>query len=210
MLPAGAPPPATPTRAPRGLPPQQPQHRLHLLACRPPRPGPEATSPLVLVLVVHRHDRHHHPCLLGVQENRERWTTTLPLLSRGIILRIRRNEEDGSGESTVKLCGPEGSVDPKLWRERTRALGDDATIEGDWAADRRLRWSPTAHISCGGCCPRLRKHWRPTCCWGLTGWSCSTRSMPGSGRRREAGRRGRRRAVGTRRWLAVPGAVHTR
>jgi hypothetical protein len=27
----------------------------------------------VLVLVVHRHDRHLHPCLLGVQENRERW-----------------------------------------------------------------------------------------------------------------------------------------
>jgi hypothetical protein len=28
----------------------------------------------VLVLVVHRHDRHLHPCLLGVQENRERWS----------------------------------------------------------------------------------------------------------------------------------------
>ena len=28
----------------------------------------------MLVLVVHRHDRHLHPCLLGVQENRERWT----------------------------------------------------------------------------------------------------------------------------------------
>jgi heme-degrading monooxygenase HmoA len=28
----------------------------------------------VLALVVHRHDRHLHPCLLGVQENRERWT----------------------------------------------------------------------------------------------------------------------------------------
>jgi hypothetical protein len=31
----------------------------------------------VLVLVVHRHDRHLHPCLLGVQENRERWTGRL-------------------------------------------------------------------------------------------------------------------------------------
>jgi hypothetical protein len=41
----------------------------------PPRgPGPVVTGLLVLVLVVHRHDRHLHPCLLGVQENRERWT----------------------------------------------------------------------------------------------------------------------------------------
>jgi hypothetical protein len=31
------------------------------------------TGLLMLVLVVHRHDRHLHPCLLGVQENRERW-----------------------------------------------------------------------------------------------------------------------------------------
>jgi hypothetical protein len=29
-------------------------------------------------------------------------------------------------------------VDPTLWQERTRAFGDDAKIEGDWAADRRL------------------------------------------------------------------------
>jgi len=27
----------------------------------------------LLVVVVHRHDRHLHPCLSGVQENRERW-----------------------------------------------------------------------------------------------------------------------------------------
>jgi hypothetical protein len=38
-------------------------------------PGPVATGPLVWVLVVHRHDRHLHPCLLGVQENRERWSS---------------------------------------------------------------------------------------------------------------------------------------
>jgi hypothetical protein len=44
-----------------------------LLARRPPGPGPVVTGRLVLVLVVHRHDRHLHPCLLGVQENRERW-----------------------------------------------------------------------------------------------------------------------------------------
>src|SRR5215213_5869999 len=46
---------------------QQPQDRLHLLARRPPRPGPVVTGLLVLVLVVHRHDRHLHLCLLGVQ-----------------------------------------------------------------------------------------------------------------------------------------------
>src|SRR5215216_5036605 len=56
---------------------QQPQHRLKLLARRPPGPGPVVTGLLVLVLVVHRHDRHLHPCLLGVQENRERWTRVL-------------------------------------------------------------------------------------------------------------------------------------
>jgi hypothetical protein len=48
---------------------------LHLLARRPPGPGPVVPGLLTLVLVVHRHDRHLHPCLLGVQENRERWTS---------------------------------------------------------------------------------------------------------------------------------------
>jgi hypothetical protein len=28
----------------------------------------------LLVVVVHRHEGHLHPCLPGVQENRERWT----------------------------------------------------------------------------------------------------------------------------------------
>jgi NlpC/P60 family len=41
-----------------------------------PGPRPVVAGLLVLVLVVHRHDRHHHPCLSGVQENRERWTRT--------------------------------------------------------------------------------------------------------------------------------------
>src|SRR5215216_1393577 len=57
---------------------EQPQHRVHLLARRPPGPGPVVPGLRVLVLVVHRHDRHLHPCLLGVQENRERWTRNLP------------------------------------------------------------------------------------------------------------------------------------
>jgi hypothetical protein len=64
-----------------GLAAQQPQHRLHLLARRPPGPRPVIPSLLAWVLVIHRHDRHLHPCLLGVQENRERWTTRSPSLS---------------------------------------------------------------------------------------------------------------------------------
>jgi hypothetical protein len=65
----------------------------------------------------------------------------LPLLRRGIILRAR-GKKDGSGDSTVKLRGPEGCLDPALWHRRIEAFGgdaeDDAKIEGDWAADRRL------------------------------------------------------------------------
>jgi hypothetical protein len=61
----------------------------------------------------------------------------LPLFARGIILRIRKIQ-DGPDDSTLKLRGPEGSMDPELWNDRTRAFGDDAKIEGDWAADRRL------------------------------------------------------------------------
>jgi hypothetical protein len=61
----------------------------------------------------------------------------LPLLARGIILRIRKIQ-DRPDDATLKLRGPEGSMDPELWRDRTRAFGDDAKIEGDWAADRRL------------------------------------------------------------------------
>jgi hypothetical protein len=63
--------------------------------------------------------------------------TMLPLLSRGIIIRVRRNK-DGSGESTLKLRGPEGGVDPERWRQRTRASGKAARIEGDWTADHHL------------------------------------------------------------------------
>jgi hypothetical protein len=61
----------------------------------------------------------------------------LPLLARGVILRIRKIQH-GPGDSTLKLRGPEGSVDPELWHRRTQAFGGDAKIEGDWAADRRL------------------------------------------------------------------------
>jgi hypothetical protein len=60
----------------------------------------------------------------------------LALLARGIILRVRR-DQDRSGGSTLKLRGPEGCVDPDLWGDQ---IGDDedAKIEGDWMADRHL------------------------------------------------------------------------
>ena len=61
----------------------------------------------------------------------------LPLFERGIILRFRRGT-GGTDDSTLKLRGSEGGVDPELWRRRTRAFGDSARIEGDWAADRHL------------------------------------------------------------------------
>jgi len=61
----------------------------------------------------------------------------LPLLARGVILRARKIQ-DSPDDSTLKLRGPEGGVDPDLWRRRTRAFGDDARIEGDWVTDRHL------------------------------------------------------------------------
>jgi hypothetical protein len=62
---------------------------------------------------------------------------TLPLFARGIILRVRK-KRDSPDDSTLKLRAPEGSVDPGLWRRRTREFGNDARIEGDWVTDRRL------------------------------------------------------------------------
>jgi hypothetical protein len=61
----------------------------------------------------------------------------LPLLDRGAILRVRKIQ-DGPDDSTLKLRGLEGGVDLRLWRQRTRAFGDDARIEGDWVTDRHL------------------------------------------------------------------------
>jgi hypothetical protein len=66
----------------------------------------------------------------------------LPLLDRGIILRARGKPGGSGGESTVKLRGREGFLDPARWRNRIERLGGDAEenakIEGDWAADRRM------------------------------------------------------------------------
>jgi hypothetical protein len=62
---------------------------------------------------------------------------TLPLLARGIILQVRQ-DAGHAGVATLKLRGPDASIDPELWHRRTQALDDDARIEGDWTADRHL------------------------------------------------------------------------
>ena len=59
----------------------------------------------------------------------------LPLLGRGVILRVRTKKKD-TGDITVKLRGTDGGIDVAAWTERVKDL-DDAKIEGDWA-DRRL------------------------------------------------------------------------
>lgn len=61
----------------------------------------------------------------------------LPLLARGVILRVRKRA-DHADDATLKLRGPEGCIDPELWQQRTRAFGKQARIEGDWVADRHL------------------------------------------------------------------------
>jgi len=63
-------------------------------------------------------------------------SAALPLLTRGLILRLRST--GGDADLTVKLRGPEGCVDPQGWRRRTRSAGKWAKIEGDWAGPRRL------------------------------------------------------------------------
>jgi hypothetical protein len=61
----------------------------------------------------------------------------LPLLSRGVIIRIRQREGEDD-DATLKLRGPEGCIDPDLWRRRTRSFGKRAKLEGDWAGKRHL------------------------------------------------------------------------
>jgi hypothetical protein len=60
----------------------------------------------------------------------------LALSARGLILRLRST--DGKADSTLKLRGPGGGLDPESWRRRTRSAGKKAKIEGDWAGSRRL------------------------------------------------------------------------
>jgi hypothetical protein len=59
----------------------------------------------------------------------------LPLLARGVILRVRATKKK-SGDVTLKLRGPDGCINVPAW---TTGVGNlaDAKIEGDWA-DRRL------------------------------------------------------------------------
>ena len=61
----------------------------------------------------------------------------LPLLSRGIIIRIRQREGEDD-DATLKLRGPEGCLDPDLWRGRTESFGKRAKLEGDWVGKRHL------------------------------------------------------------------------
>jgi hypothetical protein len=61
----------------------------------------------------------------------------LPLLSRGVIIRIRQREGEDD-DATLKLRGPEGCIDPDLWRRRTKSSGKRAKLEGDWVGKRHL------------------------------------------------------------------------
>ena len=63
--------------------------------------------------------------------------TALPLLSRGVIIRIRQREDEDD-DATLKLRGPEGCIDPELWHGRTGSFGKRAKLEGDWVGERHL------------------------------------------------------------------------
>ena len=45
----------------------------------------------------------------------------LPLLERGVILRVRATKKT-SGDITLKLRGPDGGIDAAAWDERTASL----------------------------------------------------------------------------------------
>jgi hypothetical protein len=70
----------------------------------------------------------------------------LPLLGRGVILRVRAKKS--GGDVTLKLRGPDGCLDVAAWRARTAGL--DAKIEGDWAARRLVSGSLDAELSAAG------------------------------------------------------------
>src|SRR3954447_26425727 len=59
----------------------------------------------------------------------------LPLLARGVIIRVRAKAK--SGDVTIKLRGPDGCLDVKAWSKHAESFTGKAKIEGDWA-DRRL------------------------------------------------------------------------
>jgi hypothetical protein len=72
----------------------------------------------------------------------------LPLLDRGVILRVRE-KKSSSGDSTVKLRGPDGCIDIEAWRTRAARFDGDSKIEGDWAG-RRLVSASLDHDLDGG------------------------------------------------------------
>ena len=80
----------------------------------------------------------------GVAERRRIWfgevvdgldgQDSLPLLGRGVILRVRDKHKS---DATLKLRAPDGAIDAAAWKDRTKDLGKAAKLEGDWAGDRR-------------------------------------------------------------------------
>ena len=64
----------------------------------------------------------------------------LPLLDRGVILRVRAKKD--SGEVTLKLRGADGCIDVPAWD--AASLAGEKKIEGDWADRRQVSASLTA------------------------------------------------------------------
>jgi hypothetical protein len=81
----------------------------------------------------------------GEPEQREIWfgeiidglagRDALPLLERGVILRLRDKRKS---DATLKLRAPDGAINAAAWKERTNDLGKAAKLEGDWAGDKRM------------------------------------------------------------------------
>jgi hypothetical protein len=69
----------------------------------------------------------------------------LPLLGRGVILRVRAKKS--SGDVTLKLRGPDGCIDVAAWRALMDDLDGESKIEGDWAAHRLVSGSLGADLS---------------------------------------------------------------
>ncbi len=64
-------------------------------------------------------------------------TSTHPLLDAGIVLRLRI-EDDGTGDSTVKLRPCRGSQLVAPWIESDRGERWEYAVEGDWSGSRQV------------------------------------------------------------------------
>ena len=73
----------------------------------------------------------------------------LPLLGRGVILRVRAQADEG--DVTLKLRGPDGCVDAAAWSVRVQDLDAEAKLEGDWAGRRLVSASLGADFARAGC-----------------------------------------------------------